>query len=333
MMSEKVKKYKITKEVRTAVVAILTILLFIWMAYFIKGKNLFTKEHTYYAIYKSTGGTFVSSPVVLNGLKVGRISDIGFVSEADKRIMIHFTVSSKVPMPINTIASIEALGLLSGTGIVLYLGNSTEYKKDGDEFISKSTPDLLSQLVPIKNKAELMLESFDSLLISLNQVLSQDNIGHLSTSFAALSNSLENIEAISNSTKGLLDQEKKNLADLISSFASVSRNLNNNSAKINNIISNISNISDTIALSNLSSTFLKLNTTVSDMSVIMHNIKQGNGSIGNLLYNDSLYLNVQNASNQLNLLLEDFRLNPKRYVNISVFGGKDKKDKKKKKNK
>ncbi|MEG1498544.1 MAG: MlaD family protein [Bacteroidales bacterium] len=324
MNEKKISIFHWSKEVKIAIVSLFTIALFIWVAYFLKGNNVFSKECKYYAIYSKTGGVNVAGPVIINGMKVGRISKIEFVGEKDHRIKITLSILKKYSIYENSIASLETLGLLGGSGIVIYLSDSPQRMKPETYFKTKEVPGLMEQLGPLKEKAVEMLASLDSILKSVNMVLDHHTVENLSSSFASLSVSMQNIEGITTDAKDLLRGQKHNIGDFIRNVDDISANLKSNNKQISNVIQNFSDISDTLAQANLAGTILNLNTTLFQAKQIVEKINKGEGTAGKLIYNDSLYNNIKNASQQLNFLLEDLRLNPGRYIHISVFGKKEK---------
>ncbi|MEG2336910.1 MAG: MlaD family protein [Bacteroidales bacterium] len=316
--------FKLTKEAKIGIITILTLCLFIWVASFLKGRNLLTSEKQFYALYTNSGGIAVSSPVVLNGVKIGRVSKVGFVSETDPTIKLTLNVQKHLFIPDNSIASLETSGLLGGKNIVLYLGNSKTNKKAKTYFKSREVPDLLAQLDPLKQKAGSLLSSIDSVLFSLNAVLNERSITNLSSSFESLKISMQNIEVLTQDAKDFVHKDKDNFSNLIHNVESISANLKNNNETINQVIANFSSISDSLAKANVSNTITKLNTTLDNTNKIVTKINSGQGSIGMLVHNDSLYNQLSSSATQLNLLLEDLRKNPGRYIKISVFGNKNK---------
>lgn len=318
-------RLKLTKEAKIGILSIITLFLFIWVASFLKGRNLLTSEKQFYALYDNSGSIAVSAPVLLNGVKIGRVSKVDFVSPTDPTIKLTLNIKKKIFIPENSIASLETSGLLGGKNIVLYLGDSKVNKKAKTYFTSQEMPDLIEQLDPLKRKANSLLSSIDSVLSGLNAVLNDKSIANLSSSFESLKISMENIEILTRDAKDLVHKDKDNISDIIHNINSISNNLKNNNEAITKIISNFSSISDSIAKANVSNTIYKLNTTLDNTNKVVGKINSGQGSLGMLIQNDSLYNELSSSAKQLNLLLEDLRLNPGRYVKISVFGKKDKK--------
>ncbi|MDR1740065.1 MAG: MlaD family protein [Bacteroidales bacterium] len=321
-------KNKYNKDITIGVVSLITVSFFIWFAFFLKGTNIFSKEDRFFAIYNSTGGIVASSPVFINGMKVGRVSKIDFVNESDRRIKMTINVLKKYPLPKGSIASLEANGLMGGKCIVIIPGNSPEEMQNGDELIARTVPNLLDNIDPIKHKVSDMMTSIDSLLSNINTVLNNEGVRNLTESFEHLNASLKNIAAITEDAKDLVSSEKAHIQQIVRNAESITQTLKQNEKKLDNIITNFSDISDTIAKAQIAQTLRSLNTSVANLSAALEKINKGEGTAGKLISDEKLYNNLEQATGELNSLLKDLQENPGRYVHISVFGKKDKKPKK-----
>lgn len=325
------RPWRPSKQAVIGLVGVVTLALFIWFAFFLKGKNLFSGEYGYYAIYSQTHGINVSSPVVLNGYKIGRVSAIDFVSPTDHHIRVDMQILKKYRIPENSVASLESLGLLGGTGVVIRLGDATAVKQPGTEFASHEADDLMAQIAPLKDQLGDIVQSVDSILGSVRDVLHPGTVQSLSESFAALEISMKNLAALSGDAKTLLRDKRDDLSVIISDLKNLSGTLSQNSGKIDRIIDNFSDLSDTLAQAQLGQSMQSLGETIQSLETMLKSLEKGEGSAGQFLRNDTLYNNIEEASRQLQLLLEDLRLHPSRYVHISVFGRKDKAEKQRKK--
>lgn len=315
---------KLTKERKIGIIAFISLALFIWLASFLKGNNLLTVERVYYVVYPDANGLVSSSPVMLNGMKVGRVSKVSFVSPTDNRIVAKINVAKKFFIPSNTIASMEMSSLLGGKSIVLLLGDSETPLNEKEYMIGQQVPDLEEQLNPLKSKAFALVSTIDSVIGSLNTILNKNTITNLNQSFESLSAVLNNLEVMTNQTNQLLANEKKHLSLIIQNVESISSNLKNNNTQISTILDNFASISDSIAKANVAQTITNLNATLKNVSFVMESVQKGEGSVGKLIYDDQLYLDLRKSVQALNLLLEDVKLHPSKYVQVSVFGKKNK---------
>jgi phospholipid/cholesterol/gamma-HCH transport system substrate-binding protein len=321
-------KNKYNKDIVIGTVSIVTISFFIWFAFFLKGNNIFSKEDYFYAIYNTTGGVVTSTPVYINGMKVGRVSKLDFVSETDRRIKMTVNVLKKYPLPKGSVASLEATGLLGGKCIVIIPGDDTQEMKNGDMFTSRSTPDFMDKLDPLKHKAGELITSVDTLLTNINTILSNETTRNLTESFAQLNISLKNIAIITEDTKNIIDSEKTHIQNIVRNAEDITKTLKQNEKKLDNIISNFSDLSDSIAKAQIAQTLRSLNTSVADLTSALDHINKGEGTAGKLIYDDRLYNNLEQATTNLNFLLKDLQENPKRYVHFSLFGKGGDKNKK-----
>ena len=300
-------------------VSVAIIALFVWVCFFLAGRNLLSSENTYYAIFDNSGGINISSPVVVNGKKVGRVSIIEFVSETDHRIKMGIGIKKKYKLPKGSVASVESLGLMSGSGVVIYLGNETEMLPSG-EFL-----DLMAQLAPLERTIGSILNSLDSILGKVNSVLDEKTVGDLGESLAALHATLKNTEGITSEANALMEKNRPRIDRMLANMESLSTALKDKKDDLANAITNFSSISDTLAAAEIGAAVRSLKESLHQAETLLAKVNTGQGSVGQLLNNDTLYDNLEKSSRQLNLLLQDLRINPERYVHISVFGRKEKK--------
>lgn len=308
---------KINKETKIGIVAVIAFALLFWGFNFLKGKNILFTSNYYFVVYNHINGLEDASPVHLNGYKVGVVEQIKLHKQQRGKIIVRFSVEKGIQVPLNSIASIEPASLIAGKIINLKFSDSEKFHQKGDTLQGVVEKDLQSQLsdelIPIKDKAERLIESMDSVL-SVFDTERREN----------LRKSLDNLKLITTDISGLVTEEKQKLAGIISNFESISNNLKNNNDKISNVLENFSNISDSLAQANIKSTVLNANKTLSELSQISGKINNGEGTIGLLIHNDSLYVNLNNLASDLDKLVIDLNENPKRYVHFSLFGKKDK---------
>ena len=319
------KHFKIRREVYIGIIVVIVFAFFLWGVSFLKSDALFNKHQTYVAIYERVNGIVIDNPVLINGMKVGKVKELGFCNDKSNKIYVKIVMLKPVNIPVNSTMIIVSSDLLGAKAVDIELGDSKTFAKSGDTLIagtSKSLQEEVSmQVLPIKMKAEQLLSSFDSLIGSLQVVLNKNTIDNLNKSFESIRFTLQNIQHLSYNVDTLVITEKNRMIRILVNIESITENIKNNNGKLTNIINNFSSISDTLAKAHISKTFANLNKSLNDFSVITDKINKGQGSIGKLINNDSLYNNLQSSSKDLDKLLEDIRLNPHRYVHISVFGG------------
>lgn len=319
------KKIRFSKEWKIGMVSVAIIAVFVWVCFFLAGKNILSSENTYYSVFENSGGINISSPVVVNGKKVGRVSAIEFVSETDHRIKIALGIKKKYQIPEGTVASLESFGIMTGSGIVLHLGDSPEMMKSGGYMQGQQIPDLLAQLAPMETTISSILGSLDSILGKVNSVLDEKAVGDLGESLAALHATLKNTEGITSEANALLQQNRPRVNKMLANMESISNMLKDKESDLASAIANFSQISDTLASAGIGEAVHSLKASLQQTENLLSKVNAGEGSVGQLLNNDTLYDNLEQSTKQLKLLLQDLRINPERYVHISVFGRKEKK--------
>lgn len=318
---------KIRKEFIIGVVASFTLIAFYWGFSFLKGNDIFSEEREFVLIYDKVAGLSNSNPVSINGLNVGRVSQVGFLPNDPKaRILVKIKLSNDIPIPKNTIAIIKS-DFLGVNSIDLKLSSSHELAKSGDTLKSAIATtiqeEVSMQMLPIKVKAEDMMASLDSVISAISYIFNKETQEHLAKTFESIQTTIVSLQHASYGLDTIVSGQTNNLAAIFSDVKSITGNLNQNSKEIDNIINNFSDISDSLAAVDLKLTINKVDAALLSFQEIMDKVNSGEGSLGKLVNNDSLYFELESASTELNQLLEDIKLNPKRYVRVSVFGGKD----------
>lgn len=304
---------KIAKEIRVGFVAILAIALFIWGYNFLKGTLLFGTKKIIYTEYPFIGGLTNSSPVLVNGFKIGLVSDIYFKNDHSGNLMVELTITDKnIQIPSNSVANLISLDLLSSKGIGLKLGNSTVELQQGDtiasHFEKSMLEDVNEQLLPMKQKAEQLMVSMDSTVFKLKKTLENIN------------------EVFDDQNQRNLKLSLANLKNTLSKFEEVANNANTTITAVRPVLKTYKELGDSLKEIDIKTTLDKANKTFDNLTLMMEGINKGEGTVGQLIKNDSLYKNLESVTRDLDKLLIDFEANPKRYVHFSLFGKKDKKE-------
>jgi phospholipid/cholesterol/gamma-HCH transport system substrate-binding protein len=276
----------------------------------LKSNNIFSSDRTFFAIYDDIEGVSVGTPVTVSGFNVGSIQDISFYQNT-MDILVKFRVENKVKFSKNSVAQIYETGLIGGKALAI-LPNNGPLAQSGDTLRSSIAPGLTElvndKLSPLQEKIESTFVSADSLLKNINNVLDVNSQNQIKESLSNLSDLAINLK-----------ESAENLNSII----------NSNEIKINDIVSNVDNFSSNF--SSLSNSFSdveviigNLTKTSNNLNSIIDEISSGDGTFNQLIYDDSMIKSLNEASNNLNLLMEDLRLNPKRYVHFSLFGKKNK---------
>ena len=308
---------KISRELKTGIVSISVIALFIWGYNFMKGLNLFDGQiKTYFTEYSNVQGLNTASVVTINGVDVGKVVNITFNKNPDKRghLIVEFSIENDFEFSKNSIAKIYSASLMGGKSLAIIPSYDGEMAVSGDNLKGEIESDIFSsvteKLNPLQAKVENVIVSADSLMTGLNNTLDVDARKNIKLSIERLSTTILNFE---NLTLSLDDMIKTN-GDKLESTLSNAEVMTNNLAQL----------SDTLVNANFGATVKNLESSIASLNVILNNLEAGEGSMGKLLTDDEMYLNLTNASKELEELLREVKLHPKRFVNISVFGKKDK---------
>lgn len=290
--------------------AVIAILILIFGYSFLKGQNLLDSSRTFHAIYADVEGLSTSSPVTINGHRVGQVTKITFLDETGL-LLVTFTVDTNFEFSKNSLAQVYGGGIIGGKS----LGIVPEYEmgqmaKSGDTLpsdIEEGIMELVNErLTPLQIKVERAIVSTDSLLTSLNEVLNPESRNNIAVALDDLAVTLASLKGTAESLNGIVAGNSDKLDRTFTNLDEMSGNFNK--------------FSDTLAQVNISGMTRDIEKVISDFEQISNNLTSGQGTAGKLLTDDSVYLNLERATSELEQLLQDVKLNPKRYVHFSVFG-------------
>lgn len=308
---------KISNETKVGALVAIAIVLLIIGFNILKGNSLLSSSKTIYAVYHDVDGLEVANPVKVNGLKVGSVSSLSVMDKNVGAILAKLTITADIDIPQNSVASIVGTNLLGSKDIVITFGNARVYLQDEDTIQtapgSSLTSSLMNDIKPLSGKVQNTLTSLDTLLSDLHSTLNNDTRKNLRSSISAFNVTMHNFSSTS-----------ANLDKLVQKLNAFTENLNNQKDTINNILSNTQKITSSLADADIASIVNELNNTVKDLDTVLSKINNGEGSLGELINDKALYNNLQSTTHNLNLLMEDLRLNPQRYVHFSIFGRKNK---------
>ncbi|WP_430908634.1 MlaD family protein [Maribacter sp. 2-571] len=305
---------KLSREIKTGIIVIGGILLFILGFSYLKSSPLFDNSRQLFAVYPNVGGLQPGTPVSINGLNVGKVNDIRFIDKAGN-LLVTFTVNSDFAFSKNSPVELYDTGIIGGKGLQINpIFDGAAPAKNGDTLATDTRPGLTElaqeKLTPLFKKFESAVSDADSVLLNVNEVLDtktkrdlRDAISGFSRLIGSLQGSASSLNAILSQNAGKLDSSLRNFQDLTANFSKLADSLNN---------------------AGLPRTLKSLESTVANLDKVMAKIDAKEGTLGQLVNDKELYTNLNGASKELELLLQDFRLNPKRYVNVSVFGKKQK---------
>jgi phospholipid/cholesterol/gamma-HCH transport system substrate-binding protein len=305
---------KITREVKTAILVIGSILLFFWGYSFLKGKNLFDTTRKFYVVYDNVEGLAPSAPVTINGLSVGKVNAIT-IQEKTGKLLVEIQMDNDVQIAKSSTASIYEPGFIGGKQISINPNfQDTNYALNGDylkpEVKLGLTASLEKNLTPIQEKINKVLANADDLISNLNDVLDAKTKSNLKKTIAELNTTMTNFSSVSGNLDKVVTDNKDKLSAVVSN--------------LDKTTGNFVKISEDLEKAKLGETVENLEKTLSNVNKMMADMESGKGTMGKLLKDDAMYNNLTKASKEIELLLQDLRLHPTRYVNVSVFGKKEK---------
>lgn len=304
-----------SKELKIGIVAILIIIIFIWGFNFLKGQDIFQPtKRQFYVEYNNVGGLTEASSVFINGLKVGGVDDISFNTNQNKKgeILVKFSMDNSFQFSKKSIVKIYSPNPLSGSNLVLLPSNEGKKAESGDYLTGEVEEGLFSslgaRLDPIQIKLERVLVTADNLFNNINNVLDKKTVNSVKISVLEIEQTIADVRKTIAALNAVVDLNAKGLNETLKNT--------------NQITQNLSKVTDTLANANLGEIIRKADYSLTCVNKILDGINNGNGTAGKLLNDDELYKNLTAMSQELEELLRDMKLNPKRFVHFSLFGKK-----------
>ncbi len=317
---------KINNETKIGVLAIVGVAVLVLGFNYLKGKSIFKKETHLYAVYQNVQSLNKSNSVIINGLQVGTIANLDGGKDM-KEIVVTITLSKDVNIPVNSLAVINP-NLLGNPVMEIQLGNATNFLKNGDTLITSLSggafDEALKIINPVLYEVRNAVKSLDSVLHIVTGVFDPNTKNNVKDIIENLNKTTASFAYSAVSLQKLLNAQTGALAHSLDNVNTFTTNLNSNNQKLNDILSNAQQASAKFAGIDFNKTLDTLNVAVNNFKKGSEKINSKDGSLGLLLNDKALYNNLQSTANKINILLDDIRVHPKRYVNISVFSKKDK---------
>jgi len=312
---------------KVGIFSVITVVIFILGFYFLKGENLFIAKNKYYAVYDKVDGLYKSNQVVVNGYKIGLVSDMKY-NPSNGKITVEFTVDDDIPLPADSRAIILSTDFLGGKVLDIELGKSQKILDDLDTVQSAYQSDLLGgiseKLNPVMAKVGGVLGEMEITLREINSMFKSGEDASIRDAVANLNKSLAHIEKITKEFEVLA--ANGSIQNSLKNIEGVTGNLQKSNADISRLLKNVAEISDSVAAADLKGTILNARNAIAELQGIVGDINNGKGTVGKLIKDDKLYADLDSTVKSLDVLLKDVKANPYRYVNVSLFGGKKRDD-------
>jgi len=302
-----------SRELKTGIIAIAAIALFIWGFNFLKGSNLFDANRTFYVEYPNVQGLAVSAPVTIDGFEVGKVESIKFHPEKRGVLLIELAIVNPIEFSKQSVAEIYSPDLINGKSIKIIPALTGDTAQSGDTLPGSIEVGILGalddQIGPLQDKLEGFLGNADTLLGGFNTVFDADGKENLRETLASLNTTMKNFNQASGKLNRMLSENGK--LDTILSSASLAAD-------------NLARLTDSLNNAGLNAMVRKFEVTLGRFDSILAAIDSGEGTVGKLLKDEGLYTNLESAAKEMEELLHELKVNPKRFVHFSLFGKRPK---------
>lgn len=318
---------KISNETKVGALTSIAIVLLILGFNFLKGKSVFKTGNFLYADFSDTKGIMISNPVLVNGYQVGTVYEIENTDLTLKNIRIGIKLKDEYQIPKNSVAYVDA-NPLGNSSIVIELGDSKEFLANHTSLRTYQSAGLLGDLKnsiqPLTTQVTKTVGTLDTVLKNMNSILDNRTKNNLQDVIANINLISVKLLTTASSLEKMLDQQSGNIAKSMNNVNSFTENLAANNNKISSTIGNLETTTNNLSKADLTGTVNNLKTSIEKLNTLLVKLDNKDGSLGLLLNDKSLYNNLTNTVRSANILIDDLKTHPKRYVNISVFGRKDK---------
>lgn len=314
---------KISKYAKLGILIIISLAILIWGLSYLKGDDIFKQSNAYHVVYQRIDGLVESSKVTMNGYQIGQVKSISFAPDNSGKLIVTFIADATFRIPVNSVAQIVSSDIMGTRSIKMIIGNEKEVYLPYDTIPGAIETDLKEQvsmqILPIKNKAEQLLSTIDSAITVLTIIFNEDAQQNLSTSFANINQTIENIEKTTADLQDIVATEKSSIKNIITNIEEITATFNNNTKALETTIQNLASFSDTLSQISISPILTNIADASDQILEIMQKLNSDESTAGLLLNDEKLYQSINDLSENLSFLITDIQANPKRYLHFSAM--------------
>jgi phospholipid/cholesterol/gamma-HCH transport system substrate-binding protein len=313
-------------EFKIGLAFILGFLVLYWGINFMKGEDIFSSQKKFYVVYDNTEGLLATRPVTINGYQVGQVNSIGFHPDQSGRLVVTLQVNNEFPITQGTVAKIYSASIMGEKSISLHTKKGTPLALSGDTLFSDTERDLTQevnmQLAPIKARTEELLGTLDTVIGLASGFLDQRTSDNFKSTIESIEKTFQSVQESASEISNYLSDNKENFDAVSENFRLLSEELARNSADITSTIQNVEAISDSLSSARLTETINNMESITARFDRLMAELETGEGAASKIIYDEEVYANLKQATDNLNRLLLDIKYNPNKYLHVSVFGSR-----------
>jgi len=306
------------KSIKVAIFCILAIVILYFGSNFLKGLDSFSKKEYYYSVFDNSGGLHSGAVVYLKGYPIGKVTKVKLINHNPVQILAEYLITERILIPKDSRFEVMSKDMLGGIIVSLEFGTEPQPASPGDTLDCGVVPQFMEGLGPLKEQIANILTSVDTIAVAIKDVLTKQNGAE------KLAQSLAHIESVTRSLDKIITGNKESFGKIVTEVAKFSETLTEVSPDLKRVIANFDKISDSLAKANVAQVIVNANNTILEVEAVVKKINSGEGDIGKLVNNDELYTKIGTTLQSLNELIVDIKKNPKRYINVTVFGKKEK---------
>jgi phospholipid/cholesterol/gamma-HCH transport system substrate-binding protein len=307
---------KISKEVKVGFLGIIALVILYIGINFLRGSNLLSPYNTYYVIYHHVDGLDISNPVLVRGISVGRVDDIQILRERDHQVLVTLKIDADLQLGDSTTAFLISSDILGSKAVDIEMGPNSRILQNKDTLRGEIAQGI-SEI--INEKALPVVDKLDSTIVLINAILT-----NLYGNGDRFNDIMNNIKLTSDRIRIMANKNDAALNQIVLNMEKLTKKLNDPKDGVGALLAKFNTIADSIDDIEFKKMVADTEATIAQFKLLANELNEGKGSMGKLLKDDSLYVNMNKTAADLDLLLIDLRERPKRYVHFSLFGRKEK---------